>query len=259
MNYIFKLRNFPFSLFFITSFFTSLAQGESNLHARASEKTRFAIGVESILQSHQYIQTNKASLYWQLSPYYLSQLTDSSCSLASVTMVVNAIRSQQILVRNEPLATQNEVLKRVNDKDWQRGVRQGGNGVSLFQLETFLSKALKVYGVDNFELNRVQLKGSSKNNEFILHKALVESENTGKTFIIANFNQKYFTGDMSVGHFSPIGAYDIATKRVLIMDPDRELYEPYWVPEKLFFDSMATLDKDAGHYRGYLILRIKPT
>ncbi|MBA2650907.1 MAG: hypothetical protein H0U73_01355 [Tatlockia sp.] len=243
----------------MSNFLASSLRAEPSIQTKMVEGSRYAAGIESILHSHQYIQNNKAPLYWRLSPYYLPQLTDSSCSLASATMIVNAVLSQQKLMTKRALATQDEVLNRVNDNDWRNAVKQGGDGVTLVQLKTFLAKALEAYGIFNFELDLVQLKGNSKRDEFSLRNLLMESENTGTTFIIANFNQKFFTGAMSVGHFSPIGAYDSKTKRALILDTDRELYEPYWVPEKLLLDSMATFDNDAGLYRGYLVLRLLPT
>jgi len=39
----------------------------------------------------------------------------------------------------------------------------------------------------------------------------------GQVLIIANFDQKFFSGTQSGGHFAPIGAYDAERKRVLLM------------------------------------------
>ncbi len=255
-NPLVKYKKIAFMLFFMRSFLAFSSQTET-LQTKTVENSRYAVGVESILHSHQYFQNNKSPLYWRLSPYYLSQLTDSSCSLASATMIVNAVLSQENF-GHKSLATQDELLNRVNDSDWRQAVKQDGDGVSLAQLKIYLAKALEAYGVKNFEVILVPLKGSSKQDQLNLHKVLLESEKSGKTFIIANFNQKFFTKDLSVGHFSPIGAYDSKTQRALIMDTDRALYEPYWVSEKLLLESMSTFDKEAGHYRGYLIVKLIP-
>lgn len=251
-----RFKKSSFFLFLITSFFTSLVRAESDIQEQQTKKSRYAFGVESILYSHRYLQANHSPLYWRVSPYYLPQLTDSSCSLASTTMIVNAARSHH-LPAHQPLASQDELLKRVNDNQWREAIKQGGDGVGLRQLKIYLEKALKVYGVKNFSVTVKQMNNHTKENALLLHQALLESENTGKTFIIANFNQKFFTGFESVGHFSPIGAYDRARQRVLIMDTDRKLYEPYWVPEKLLLKSMSTFDKEEGYYRGYIIVKVQ--
>jgi hypothetical protein len=87
-----------------------------------------------------------------------------------------------------------------------------------------------------------------------LHEALLQSEKD-QVFIIANFNQVFFSGTLGGGHFAPIGAYDAEKKRVLIMDPDREFFEPYWVSEQLLLKSMATRDDETQVYRGYMIIK----
>lgn len=75
-------------------------------------------------------------------------------------------------------------------------------------------------------------------------------------FIVVNFDQGFFTSGTGVGHFSPIGAYDAAKKRVLILDPDRQWHQPYWVSEDLLLKAMATKDSSGKHYRGYLWIKI---
>lgn len=254
----FKLRPYTLLFFLITGISTSCVRAETHFQERETNTPKYVSGVASIAHSHQYIRKNEALLYWQISPYYLPQLTDSSCSLATATMIVNAARSNKELSANQPLATQPELLQRVNNIDWINGVKEGGHGVTLNQLSVFMGKALEAYGVHNFTIEVVHLKNDSKKNEAMLHQALMENEKTGKAFMIANFNQKFFTGAMSVGHFSPVGAYDPKTKRVLIMDPDRQFYEPYWVPEKLFLESMASVDSEAHLHRGYLLVKLKP-
>jgi hypothetical protein len=67
----------------------------------AREETCLQSGVVSIIHSHEYLRENSAKTYWKISPYYLSQPTDSSCSVAAATMVLNAARSPQMLYANQ--------------------------------------------------------------------------------------------------------------------------------------------------------------
>jgi hypothetical protein len=219
---------------------------------------RYAPQVESIVSSHEYFREHAAPMYWKISPYYLAQRNDSSCSLATATMVVNAVfGGNQRIHRGQSLATQNHVLERVHNSYWRKSVLPNGNGITLDDLAHYLPDAFKAYGIHNDVIQIVHVTNQTNETARVLHNALLEGERTGLTFIIANFDQKYFTGTDSVGHFAPIGAYDAEKKRVLVMDPDRAWVEPYWVPEQLLLASMNTLDNDSKQYRGYLRVTIR--
>jgi hypothetical protein len=49
-----------------------------------------------------------------------------------------------------------------------------------------------------------------------------------------------------------VAAYDEVQRRVLVLDPDREWYEPYWISDEVALAGMATLDADSGQPRGYV-------
>ncbi len=218
-------------------------------------KPRYVSGVVSIVQDHAYIRTHRAPIYWKVSPYYLPQPTDSSCSLASATMVMNALRIPQMQYANQQLITTNGLMHTINPA-WANNVKEGGNGVSLDQFSLFLNQALATYHILPIKLKVIHVT-KINNSAVKFHHALMEGEKTGHTFIIVNFDQKFISGTKSVGHFAPVGAYDANTKRVLIMDPDRELFEPYWVPEQQLLKSMETKDSDARKNRGFIIVRWK--
>lgn len=214
---------------------------------------RYTPGVISIIQDHDYIQTHDAPTYWKISPFYLSQLTDASCSLAAATMVINALRIPQIQYANQKLTTANSVLHSAAHR-WENDVKQGGDGVTLDQFVSLLKQAMKANHILPIKMEVIHVtKGKDVAKRF--HQALVEGEKTGRTFIIVNFDQKFVSGTESAGHFAPVGAYDINKKRVLLMDPDRELFEPYWIPEQRLLDSMKTQDSEKNKNRGFLIIK----
>src|SRR6266849_4120073 len=66
------------------------------VHAGAARpddaKPKFGPYATPILQSHDYLRTHRAPDYWALSPYYVPQVTRSSCSLATVATLLNALR-----------------------------------------------------------------------------------------------------------------------------------------------------------------------
>ena len=223
--------------------------------AGQNQQSRYVPGVISIIQDHRYIRAHEAPIYWRISPYYLPQPTDSSCSLASATMVINALRIPQMQYANQKLATTDSVVHSTN-KAWANDVKPGGDGVTLDQFGAFLKQALQAYQIKPTQIKVIHAtKVQDITTKF--HQALVKAEKTGKTFIIVNFDQKFISGTESVGHFAPIGAYDVKTKRVLIMDPDRELFEPYWMPEQRLLQSMATEDSSTQQNRGFVIVTVK--
>lgn len=220
-----------------------------------NEQSRYVPGVVSITQDHSYFRTHNAPIYWKISPYYIPQPTDASCSLASATMVMNALRIPLMQYANQKLATTNSVVDSTQSS-WKNDVKQGGDGVTLDEFGSFLSQAMKAYNIRPTKLEVIHAT-SVKDIVTKFHQALLEGEKTGRTFIIVNFDQKIISGTESVGHFAPVGAYDANTKRVLVMDPDRELFEPYWVSEHRLLKGMETVDSDAHKNRGFVIVTVK--
>ncbi|GAA5805285.1 hypothetical protein HPULCUR_010800 [Helicostylum pulchrum] len=76
---------------------------------------------------------------------------------------------------------------------------------------------------------------------------------TSDTFMVISFSRKVLgqTGD---GHFSPIGAYNAESGKVLILDTARYKYPSYWCPIETLFESMNPIDVETGRPRGYFLL-----
>ena len=74
--------------------------------------------------------------------------------------------------------------------------------------------------------------------------------------MLFNFLAGEYVGVGDYGHIAPVGAYDAAARRVLILDPDRTWYEPYWIPDEVALAGMATPDAASGQARGYLYVSV---
>ena len=220
--------------------------------ALAENKPKYGHEATLLRKSHEYIEKHTAPDFWAMMPYYTAQQTGSACSVASVSMVINAARASQNLTADDELATQNNVLKKTADEEWTKAVGDKGGGRTLDQLGVEVEKAFKAYGFGNAKVDVIHVDDLSTASREKIHSALVENEKTAKDFIIANFIQGVYTGDADVGHIAPVAAFDTKTKRVLILDPDRDWYEPYWVPEDTFIKGMNTQDKlgGGGKFRG---------
>jgi len=240
----------------ITPILLAFVFGFSMFAANAAKKPKYGSEITLLSESHGFIKASDAPDYWAISPYYLPQQDDRSCSVASVAMIINAARVGTSLTSDDEIATQKNVLKKTNSDLWRKAVGLTGYGVSLDQLAPLIENSLKAFGITKFKVETFHVDDTSKDTAAKLHEALVANEKSKADFIIINFIQGVFTGDADVGHIAPIAAYDSAQKKVLIMDPDRQWYEPYWVSEATLLKGMATKDKSSGKSRGYIWVKI---
>jgi hypothetical protein len=226
----------------------------TSLHAADAPKPKYGPQAEVLSHDHSYLEKNAAPDFWALMPFYVSQQDGSSCSVATLSAIVNGARSDRKLTADDELVTQSSLTKKVRNTAWHKLV--GGYGVTLDQLGAITREALEAYGVKVTSVEVVHAENTPE-AKAKLHEALVENEKSNHDFILLNFNQKLYTGDAEVGHVAALGAYDAAKKRALVLDPDREWYEPYWVSEDVLNDGMATLDKSAGKNRGYVWVKFE--
>lgn len=206
--------------------------------------------------AHEYLQKSAAPDYWALAPYYTAQQDEKSCSIASVTMLLNAARAKQELTSDEELVTQKSLMKK--NSAWDHAVGLLGKGATLDELKILVEESMKAYGIKFLSVEAFHVVDESEKSRNQLKKVLIENEKSDRDFILLNFIQGKFTGDSDVGHIAPLGAYDLATKRALIMDPDRTWYEPYWVPLETLLAGLATLDTGAKKNRGYVWVKLAP-
>lgn len=224
----------------------------------ANAKPKYGPEATPLSRSHEYLRKSDAPDFWALIPYYAAQQDERSCSVASVATVVNGARFQLNLGSEDELATQRGLLKRVKGGSWSRSVGPMGRGVELDRLGPILEESLRAYGVDGARAEVVHIENASSETLARLRDVLAANEKSSTDFIVANFDQKVFTGDAQVGHIAPVGAYDAKNDRVLILDPDRQWYEPYWVSVETFAKGMATRDSTAKKSRGYVHVRTGP-
>lgn len=209
----------------------------------------------SLKTNQEYFKKNDASDFWALIPYYVPQETGSGCSAAAFTTVLNAARSVKSLTSDDPLVTFRSLAEKHTDDRYKKTILGGFNketfdrsNVAIAKHHEALSLAVKNLGLQTpstkIELNVVDPKNPAKSKK-TFHDALVKNEKSADDFMIINFLQGDLTGDPEgPGHVAVIAAYDAKKKLVLVLDPDREWYEPYWAPEDKVFDSVANPRSD---------------
>ena len=203
-----------------------------------------------IQRATEYLRRHDAPDYWALSPYYVPQLTNASCSVAGVAMLVNALRGLPERA-DEPLVTQPSLLEAVDDDRWSAQSAEDGDGVTFADLEAYVRAGLAAFGVEPAEVEVLRPTDASPATLERVRRLLAENERSDRDIVLAYFNQGVLTGDWDGPHISPIGAYDAASGRVLVMDVDREWYAPYWSSdERLLAAMLRPAPADRGPLAG---------
>jgi hypothetical protein len=213
-----------------------------------------------LFHAREYLQSNEAPDFWALMPYYVHQINERACSVASATMVLNALRSQVELTTADELITQEKLLKQVCYPQWERDVSPEGESVTIEELGDYVRESLKLFGPRSYDVQAVRVDPRDKGLRERVRKMLIENERSDDDFVMVVFWQALFTEDPEgeTGHIAPLAAYDAVHDRALVFDPDRLWYEPYWVPLDTLVAGMARTDPETGKSRGYIWVRTKP-
>jgi len=180
-----------------------------------------------------------APAYWVLSPFHVQQPDDTTCGPTSAAVVLSALRA---LAGHAPPQVDAQALAR-----FAGGPRPAG--YTLAELAGLLDRGAEAVQV-RAAVAAVHVEAPGEGGgAFRADLAALED---GRAFVIANFAVDPLLGAGDVGHFSPIGAYDAAADRALVLDTYRLAWEPYWAPVPLLLAAMAAVDPDSGRPRGYL-------
>ena len=217
-----------------------------------------------LASSHDYFQSGKHSSpdFWALIGYYVPQYSGSACSAASLTMVLNAARAPLPKTADDKLILQQELVEKTPGHHWKERLSTAGyglkmvHGVNLDLLREIAETVFRAHGFPKAEVEAVHVRDLSSKTLALAHQALTENEKSSGDFMIGNFNQQLYTDDSDAGHIAPVAAYDAEKKRVLILDPDRDWYEPYWISEQRFVEGMNTKDSETSDFRGYILVKL---
>ncbi|OGS12103.1 MAG: hypothetical protein A2234_07355 [Elusimicrobia bacterium RIFOXYA2_FULL_58_8] len=206
---------------------------------------------------------NTAYDYWALSPFYVPQHNGYACSAASVAMALNALLNagRERGDEEENISPQS-LPDKVKGFDWKGLVSEKGSakrhGVTLLQLAQAAREALESYSPGNWEVSITTASTQTPQALQSFREALESNERVRKDIMLLHFAQDIITGAPGgpYAHTSPVGAYDKDKRRILILDVDRQWYEPYWADDTQVLNAMAVSTKSFGH-GGYIILKSK--
>lgn len=214
----------------------------------------------------EYFKKNDAKDFWALIPFYTGQKLGQQCSAATFTTVLNAARGSIQLGTDDKLLTMETFLEKYAEEKYAK-LMSGPIKVSeLFggKLDRSLIGNKHLVEVLRGASEKLGISGKNTKVELIpidlqdpkkieaarakFHQMLIENEKSENDFMILSaFVQGKVTGDPEGrAHVSPVAGYDQKNKLVLILDVDRDWYEPYWIPEDKLFEAMATKEADAN-------------
>jgi hypothetical protein len=225
----------------------------------AAPAPKYGSGVSALAQEHSYFRKAPAPDFWSLVSHYVPQMDGRTCSMASFSMLLNAMESRKtVRAADAKFVNQKGLLGLLEGNEAVKRFFLStlpGKSVSLLEFSGVLRHAFQKLGIKGMRVEVVHAEGPESASKIL--KILKENERSDQDFVVANFLQSELTGDPEgkVGHVAPVAAFDPVGKRVLILDPDREYYEPYWVPFERFMKGLETRDSDSGRNRGILWIR----
>ena len=181
--------------------------------------------------------------YFTLSEHWVTQDTQGFCGVASAVMVLNALQVAAPASKQwDPYRSfnqQNIFNDAANRLHPAETVNKGG--MTIDQLADLLQCHPAV-------ATPVHAKASSVE---AFRAEAAKNLATPGDFIIVNWDRGKVGMD-TMGHLSPLGAYDAKADKMLVMDVARYKYGPHWVDTKMLFDAMNTDDLSSQSSRGWV-------
>jgi hypothetical protein len=125
----------------------------------------------------------------------------------------------------------------------------------LPRLQGLDQRAVALYELTGWSVEHciVTAADAAMGEAFRAHLVAMEQ---GDRLLAGNYHLATTYGDSwDIGHFSPLGAYDSATDRVLLLDVWKADYEPCWVDRMRLLKAMVPVSPVSGTPRGYLVLK----
>ncbi len=228
----------------------------SAISAAAASNPKYLPTTVPLSRDHAYFRNpaHPAPDFWALSSFYVPQRNEYDCSVASIAAVVNALtRASRNLADSDRNVTSAMLLDKVKAAQWAQRMQKGGVngqvGLTLDQLAEVLTDALHQQGIPAPRIETVRVTADDPATREKWRRTLESNESSADDMILIHFTQDTLTGAGGgpYPHISPIGAFDAGSNRALVLDVDREYYEPYWSPADMIVKAMSVSTPQYGH------------
>ncbi len=192
------------------------------------------------------VEAEAREAYFPLAANFLTQKNQAFCGVASMVMILNALRIPAPEVPEYlpyRTFTQDNVLNASTE--------------AIVPQATILKQGMtldELGAVFTVQPVAVTVRHAADSSLDAFRKEARDALATRGRFVVVNYLRKAM-GQQTGGHFSPLAAYDAETDRFLILDVARYKYPPVWVTASDLFGAMNTADSDNdGRTRGYLLI-----
>lgn len=185
------------------------------------------------------LQNGTMEGFFKLISYFQTQSEPAYCGLASLSVVLNALSIDPGRKWKGPWRWFDESMLDCCEPLEKVKV----DGISFGKVACLAHCAGAK--VDAFRTNQSSL------DEF--RRFVAKCASSEDCHVIASYHRAPFRQTGS-GHFSPIGGYHAGSDMALILDVARFKYPPHWVPVRLLWEAMNTVDASTQQYRGYMLI-----
>ncbi|KAL3816895.1 hypothetical protein ACHAXA_006971 [Cyclostephanos tholiformis] len=239
-------------------------------------QTAFGLLYDASRSSSGYISEYALDYFLINSGGFDAQVNQAYCAVASVATLLNSLKYPKRFRDGDdlsgwsfdlptdprynpyPYATQQDVLagecvrdnviiERGDGSGGADGSPRGGSGVDgifrppyglsleqagkLLNCHTSSEWVVTVQNVDPSQVSLLKVR-------YDLKAALIDPD----ARVMINYDRRGL-GQVGGGHFSPLGAYHVATDSFLVMDVAKYKYPPVWVGADTLYGAMATVDR----------------
>ncbi len=189
--------------------------------------------------------------------HHVKQFHESSCSVATVASVINVLLETSGTFNGAPV-TQKDLLERVTTAHWKERMSDNGykgrRGLPLNTLARVLESSLNAYDIPYKTIDVVQASKNPDQSGRIkqtLYNRLHQFETKGNCLIISHFDQGSFIPELHIPHISPVGGFDLASRKVTILDVDPSQAYPYQVDFDIFYKGLSYNYNHIFRFFGY--------
>jgi len=197
-----------------------------------------------------FAESDARAAYFPLADNFVTQKTQSYCGIATIVMVLNALRVPAPAVpAYTPYRTftQDNVLSERTDAILPRETL-ARQGMTLDQIGGILAT----------EPVHAEVRHAADSSVDEFRKLAQAYLGEPGHFVIVNYLRKAL-GEQLGGHISPLAVYDAKADRFLILDVARYKYPPVWVKTADLFAAMNTPDAaNDNKTRGFVLVTAAP-
>ncbi|KAK5579948.1 hypothetical protein RB653_009637 [Dictyostelium firmibasis] len=182
--------------------------------------------------------------YFSLAEQFVSQSDPAFCGLATLAMVLNALKIDPNRLWKGPWRWFAEDM--LDCCIPIESVKKRGITFTEFSCLSKCNGAnIKPYRGDESDINQFR-------------NSIIEASSKQGIHLVMSYSRKVL-GQTGSGHYSPIGGYHKERDLALVLDVARFKYSPHWVPVEVLWESMKALDNETNRPRGYYLISKNPS